>query len=87
MNFFLSDLKKIFTIIIVLVSIFLIIFFFTFLAILIIPIILILFFIRNIFIKKNIYKFNNKTDSFYKKNTAEQSFIEADYDKKEEKDI
>ena len=85
MNFFLSDFKKIFLVLFVLLIIFLSIFFFAFLALIIFPIILIFFILRKVLNFKNNYNVYQDRDFF--NNAKNQNFIDADYKKKDEKDI
>ena len=85
MNFFLIDFKKIFLVLFVLLIIFLSIFFFAFLALIIFPIILIFFILRKLLNSKNNNNVYQDRDFF--NNVKNQNFIDADYKKKDEKDI
>ena len=85
MNFFLNDFKKIFVVLFVLLIIFLSIFFFAFLALIIFPIILMFFILRKLLSSKNNYNVYKDKDFF--NNEKKQNFIDADYKKKDEKDI
>ena len=85
MNFFLIDFKKIFIVLFVLIIIFFSIFFFAFLALIIFPIILIFFILRKVLNFKNNYNVYQDRDFF--NNAKNQNFIDADYKKKDEKDI
>ena len=85
MSFFFSDFKKFFVVLFVLLIIFLSIFFFAFLALIIFPIILTFFMIRKFLNSKNNYNIYKNRDFF--NNDENQNFIDADYKKKDEKDI
>lgn len=85
MNFFLIDFKKIFVVLSVLIIIFFSIFFFAFLALIIFPIILIFFILRKLLNSKNNKNVYQGRGFF--NNAKNQNFIDADYKKKDEKDI
>lgn len=85
MNFFLSDFKKIFVVLFVLLIIFLSIFFFAFLALIIFPILLIFLILRKFLNSKNNNNVYQDRDFF--NNEKNKNFIDADYKKKDEKDI